>query len=386
MNFSGIMNLAFNLEQERTSNERMTYTGHDVKVGASTVAGCARKAAFPILFGEEPPTLEEFFRMRKGNVAEGVVEGNLDILGIQYEKQGEYKGEGQFDFILVHPDIFIDANAPGDNLSAEATEFIQRSKDKGCDYILYELKTTNAIPSEPHDYWVRQTNLQAQYIADSLGIEPEKIDIYVYAIELNDGRNAEFNIEFEVEEVLIAQDDALSFASVIEDYIQYANKEKDAMEFTIHDVNRRVGNLCSICKFAHNCLGSGETVELPDDLARSVSDVKEWAKQEKNMKAHKEEVKQFMLNLGAKKAKTSGFKVTLKGGNKKDVINPDSYTDEEKLALAKKDANLIKIDEKQLSRYFGTEDDSMKWVTDEKHLKEKVSALSVMITEVKKEE
>jgi hypothetical protein len=383
MNFADIMKKGFEKERERTKIERLTYDGHKVKVGASTVSGCAKMAAYPILFGEEPPTLEEDLRMRKGNIAELIVEGNLTEMGIKYERQGEYNGTGEFDFILVHPDILIDVNDPGENLDPDAEEFIQRSKDKGCDYILYELKTTNAIPAEPHDYWIRQTNMQAQYIADSKGIDPEKIDIFVYAMELNDGRNKEFDLDFEVEEVLLAQDDAISFVSVIEDFIQYANKEKDTMDFTINDVHRRVGNLCSICKFANSCLGSGEVVEFPPDLQRSISTIKEWAKQEKNIKATKEEVKKFMLNLGTKKGKAPGYAVTLKGGNVKEVINPDSFSDEEKLALMKRDASFVSVNVKQLAKFYGTKNEEDLWITDEKHMMPKTSAISVMITEVK---
>ncbi len=380
------MQSAFLSEQERTSNERLTYEGHAVKVGASTVSGCARKAAFPILFGEEPPTLEEFIRMRKGNVAEGVIEGNLDELGIKYEKQGDYHGIGEFDFIQVHPDILINISDPGENLTPDAQAFIKRSARKGAKYILYELKTTNAIPIEPHDYWVRQTNMQAEYIAAAKGVTPEEIDIYVYAIEINDGRNAEYHIPYELEEVLLAQDDAISFASVIEDYIQFANKEKDAMEFSINDVNRRVGNLCSVCKFAHNCLGSGDVVDFSPDMSRSIETIKEWSKQEKNIKAIKDEVKKFMLNLGAKKGKAPGYAVTLKGGNVKDVFNPDAYTAEEKLTLVKRNANLVTMNVKELAKFYGTKEKTDMWISDAKHLMPKVSAISVMIMEVRKDD
>ena len=384
MNFNELMYKAFLIEQDKTKAERLTFTGNDVKVGASSVAGCARKAAYPILFGEEPPTLDEFIRMRKGNISEGVVEGNLDEMGIKYERQGEYRGTGIFDFFLVHPDILIDLSDPGDNLSEDAQKFIQRSIDKGCKFILIELKTTNAIPTEPHDYWVRQVNVQAEYIAEAKGISPEKIDMYVYAMELNDGRNAEFNIPYQVEEVMLAQDDALSFVNVIEDYIAFVNKEKNTMEFTINDVNRRVGNLCSVCKFAHNCLGSGEIIEFPEDIVRTISYVKNWAKQEKNVKASKDEIKQIMLNLGAKKGKAPGYAVTLKGGNSKKVIDPKSFTDEEKLTLAKRNANLVSVNIKELAKLKSSDDEKDLWITDEKHMVQKKTPVSVMIMEVKK--
>ena len=384
MNFNELMYKAFLREQDKTKAERLTFTGNDVKVGASSVAGCARKAAYPILFGEEPPTLDEFIRMRKGNISEGVVEGNLDEMGIKYERQGEYQGSGVFSFFQIHPDILIDLSSPGDNLDEDAQAFIQRSLDKGCKFILIELKTTNAIPTEPHDYWVRQVNVQAEYIAEAKGISPEKIDMYVYAMELNDGRNAEFNIPYQVEEVMLAQDDALSFVNVIEDYIAFVNKEKNTMEFTINDVNRRVGNLCSVCKFAHNCLGSGEIIEFPEDIVRTISYVKNWAKQEKNVKASKDEIKQIMLNLGAKKGKAPGYAVTLKGGNSKKVIDPKSFTDEEKLTLAKRNANLVSVNIKELAKLKSSDDEKDLWITDEKHMVQKKTPVSVMITEVKK--
>ena len=384
MNFNELMYKAFLIEQDKTKAERLTFTGNDVKVGASSVAGCARKAAYPILFGEEPPTLDEFIRMRKGNISEGVVEGNLDEMGIKYERQGEYQGSGVFSFFQIHPDILIDLSSPGDNLDEDAQAFIQRSLDKGCKFILIELKTTNAIPTEPHDYWVRQVNVQAEYIAEAKGISPEKIDMYVYAMELNDGRNAEFNIPYQVEEVMLAQDDALSFVNVIEDYISFVNKEKNTMEFTINDVNRRVGNLCSVCKFAHNCLGSGEIIEFPEDIVRTISYVKNWAKQEKNVKASKDEIKQIMLNLGAKKGKAPGYAVTLKGGNSKKVIDPKSFTDEEKLTLAKRNANLVSVNIKELAKLKSSDDEKDLWITDEKHMVQKKTPVSVMITEVKK--
>ena len=386
MNFSDLMYSAFLSEQERTKAERMTFEGNKVKVGASSVAGCARKTAYPILFGEKPPTLEEFFRMRKGNIAEGVIERNLDEMGIKYERQGEYRGTGIFDFFLVHPDILIDLSDPGDNLSEDAQKFIQRSIDKGCKFILIELKTTNSIPSEPHDYWVRQINVQAEYIAEAKGISPEQIDMYVYAMELNDGRHAEFNIPYQVEEVLIAQDDAISFVNVIEDYIVFANKEKDSMEFSINDVNRRVGSLCSVCKWAQDCLGSGKIVNLPDDIAREVKYVKEWSKQEKNIRAARDEIKKFLLSSGVKKGKAPGYAVTIKGGNKREVLDPKSYTPEEKLELAKRNADFVTVNVKELAKFRESKDEKDLWIVDKKHLVEKTSPVSIMITETKNKE
>ena len=385
MNFSEIMNTAFLAEQEKTSHRRFTFDGLKASVGASDVAGCARKAAYQILFGGEQPTLQEFFLMRKGNVSEGVIEGNLNELGIKYERQGEYFGTGIFDFMLIHPDILIDVNDAG-NFSIEAQGFINRSKGKGCKYILYELKTTNTIPKEPHDYWVRQTNIQAEYIAEAKGISPEEIDIYVYAIELDYGRYAEFHIDYDVEEVMIAQDDALSFVNVIEDYIHFINKEKDTMDLSINDVNRRVGNLCSICKYAHNCLGTGDIIEFPDDMKRELVEIKDYSKKYKNIESMKQDIKSFMMNVNARKGKAPGYAVTIKGGNEKDVINPNSFSDEEKLFLFKKDSILLSINTKAISKFKDSENDEDKWIFDKKHLTSKKTPISVMITEVSNKE
>lgn len=384
--FPEVMYDAFLIDQERVKSERRTFEGHSVKVGASDISACARKSAYPILFGEIDPSLENLYRMRKGNIAEKMIEDNLTQMGIPFERQGEYVGPGQFAFIVVHPDLLIDVDEALETAIESGRDLIQFAKDNGKTHILIELKTANAVPDEPHDYWVRQVNLQTDYIATDLGIDTDDMLSFVYCMELNDGRNKMFHIPFEVEEVLIAQDDALSYANVIEDFIQFANGEKEHMEYTINDVNRRVGNLCSVCEYAHNCLGSGETLEFPPDLARTVATVREYAKQDKNIKAMKTELKDVMLNLGVKKGVCDGYAVTLKGGNSNTVLDESSYTDEEKLQMVKMNPRLVTPNLKAIQALADPEDEKVSWMFGQKHEKKKQSPISVMIAESKKRE
>jgi len=364
-----LMQAAFLKEQKETKSDRMTFDGHTARIGASDVAGCARKTAYNILYGEPEPTLENFIRMRKGNVAEGVVESRFEIAGINFERQGEYLGETIMNFILVHPDILIEVNAPFTRKDPlpEAVELIESAKKSGKKFILIEIKTTNAIPKVPHDYWVRQVCLQTKYIAAEKGVQPEEIDAKVLALELNDGGNKVFDIEYSEAEAMLAEEDALALVNVVEDYIQWQNGEKDSMEFSVNDVPRNVGNICSVCPWAFNCLGKGEVKELPDDIAEEAVEYREFKDIEKNAKKLGEDVKKFMLKSGVSKAKKKGVTVTLRGGNKKVEVDTSKYTDQELLELARLNPSYVMPNKKELAKLINSKlPDDKKWIIEGK--------------------
>jgi len=350
MNFDKIMKVGFETEQLKTKNKRITFDGHRVRVGASDVAGCPRKTAYQLI-NEDKTTLSEYFRMRKGNVAEGVVEGNLREAGVQFEKQGEYLGEGIFDFILVHPDILINLGILEymDIQDNDIKKDLMQDVKDGYKYVLIELKTTNNLPSEPHDYWVKQSSLQAEYIAREKDIDISEIKIVVYAMELNDGLTKQFDIEYDAEATTLIQEDALQLAEFMEEYIRYANMEVEEMQVTINDVNRNVGPLCSICKFAPECIGGSEVVQLPKELEDIAVYVKNFKAEEKNVKKSQDELRKFMLQSGAKRAEGSDAEVMITGGKKSEVVDETKLTKEEILELAEKHPDIIKFDSKKLN-------------------------------------
>jgi hypothetical protein len=245
-------------------------------------------------------------------------------------------------------------------------------------YALVELKTTNALPPEPHGYWNRQVSLQVDAIATTLSIRHDQIYSSVYAIELNDGRTKQYDIFYDEEETLLAKDDAISVQAVLEDWLQWANKEKDTMDMTINDVNRNVGNLCSVCDWAAECLGKGKEIELPEESKPTLDLLVRYSEEAKNVKALKEELKERMLKLGASKAKVSGFNVSLRGGNKKQEIDTSSYSKEEILKIAKDNPALLTVDKSKANKLIDHVDDDVKWIVDG-HTTEKTTPLSVII-------
>ena len=157
--FKDLMMVAFKEEQVATSFKRMSPDGHNITIGASVA--CPLREYLDRTRGAWPVTFEQFIAMRKGNVTEGVFEGNLDFLKILFERQGNYYGVGLYSFMEVHPDLLINLYDQPDVTSKDGLEFIQELKDEGFKYALIELKTSNTIPKEAHSYWVKQVNVQS---------------------------------------------------------------------------------------------------------------------------------------------------------------------------------------------------------------------------------
>jgi len=379
-NMDRLMKIAFDKDQRKVSAERIMTRGLDrPKIGASDLA-CASKYVRDVIYGKHDIPLHHYFRMRKGNVAEKIIETNLASLGIEFESQGEYSCEGFFDFIEVHPDILIDLSQ---DVEGEGREFIEELRKAGYKYALIELKTTNAIPPKPHDYWVRQVSLQVDAISTTLSIEHSEIYASVYAIELNNGLTRQYPIECDEEEIILSKDDAVTAQAVLEDWLQWANKEKDSMELSVNDVNRNIGNLCSVCDWAQECIGKGKEVRLPDETLPTLEVIAKHSEEAKNVKALKEELRDYLVKLGAGRAKTSGFTVSLRGGNKKEEIDPSGYSREEILAIARELPEVLTINKTYANSLIGNIDKELEWIIDG-HIKQKTTPLSVIIKREKK--
>ena len=377
-----LMQKAYERDARVTAQYRILDKNEEkIKVGASDMA-CASKFARNVMFGRQVVSLSDAIRMRKGNIAESLIENNFNQLGIDYERQGEYSCADIFDFIVVHPDILVDLNeaTPKDET---AKKFIDALRDMGFKYLLIEIKTTNALPPEAHEYWTRQVSVQADAIANGKGVLPTEIYAILYAIELNDGHTKQFEMFYDEEEVLLAKDDALSAVSVLEDWLQWASKEKETMELSIDDVNKNIGNLCSACEWAADCLGKGKEIELPEEQIPTLEVLAKYSGDAKNIKALKDEIKERMLKLGAKKGLTKGYTVSLRGGNKKTEVDEDSYTKEEILKMAKANPNWLVPNKNLLTSMIGNVDEDFKWVVDG-HTKEKTTPISIIINKVRK--
>jgi hypothetical protein len=357
--FGSLMLEAFRKEQFETSRDRILDEDGNIVIGASVA--CARQHAYDITVGRTEPTLSQYFRMKKGNVAEGVVERNLEAIGLEYTRQAEHRCDGIFDFIRSHPDIVIDLDQEPENKIAK--EWISELTESGYTHVIVELKTTAYIPTEPHGYWVRQTSVQRDAMATTLNIDPDKIFVILYAIELNNGETRQYPMPPDEAELLLAKDDALSLHEFLEDWLQFAQKEKEHMEFSVSDVNRNVGNLCVICDHAAKCLGKGKEAIIPETYIPEILDVLEYSESAKPISAKKEELKKFMLNLGAKRAKVGDYSVVLSGGNEKTDIDEKSYKPEDIENIFKNHPDLITIDKKRVAALIGTLSKDEEWIT-----------------------
>ncbi len=350
MNFNKIMVAAFAILQEIVSSLRMAFINGDVRAGATDLI-CARKAAFGIMFEQPERTLEQSFLMAKGNIAEDMFAKNLETMGLVYETQGDYHGEGDKSFIQVHPDFLIDVNNPGEP-TGEAKEMIAYAKKNKFKYVLIELKTSNAVPLEPHGYWVQQVNMQVDYISKAKKIKQEEICAFVYVIELDYGRHDYYEIEFDPEDVLIAEYNAISFYDVITEYIQFANGdiEIEDMQYTIYNVEPTFGTICNMCEWADLCTKEKDSIELPAELAEYAKEVKEWKDKEKNTKAKNTEIKEFMQKHNVKKSTSDGMVATIRGGNTKDIVDIDSMSDDEKDELWKTNMRIFNLNDTLYSK------------------------------------
>jgi len=378
--FNNIMGKAFKVRQEDTKYSRMTLDGIKAKLGASDIALCARKAAYDVIVGSKSRTLSEFFRMSKGNIAEGVVEQNLDTLSVPYERQGEYTGKGTYDFMVVHPDILIKVQDLKKVDDPEVKKWYIYALKNKYKYLLVELKTTNGIPVNVHDYWEKQTNIQMDIIAQEIGIEPEEIGTIVYAIELNDGNTKEFPIKYDLEVTTLALEEAMFCLDVIQDYFDWSNGDKENREFEIQNVPRRVGSACMLCDHTDDCLSKTEAIELEDNYNSTLEYIAKYNAEKKNIDKNKGDIKNLLLKLGAKKAFTKDFEVSLRGGNKKKVIDPSKFSDKEKLEIAKKLPDYISVSAKLDGAKVPKD---MEWINSDDKYIDKTTSVSMIIKDKK---
>lgn len=349
MDLDKVQEEGFALDQENVSAHRITHEDGRVKMGASDLT-CPRQAGFNIMYGPAKRTLEQSYLMTKGNIAEDMFANNLKMVGLKYETQGDYHGPDEMDQIQVHPDFLIDVNDPGHPIG-EAKKMIEEAKESGVKHILIEMKTSNAIPTDAHDYWITQVNLQMDYIAIAKGAQPTEVDARVYAIELNHGRHGMFKIEYDPAEVLRAEDGARSFFVVIEEFIQLANGEIEEMTQTVHDIIPTYGTLCNMCDWADMCFKEKDKVELPKDLEIFATELKEWKEKDKNMAEKNTELKTFMQNAGVKKATSENMTLSIRGGNIKDIIDVDAMSDEDKDELWKNNMKVFNLNEVLFSKF-----------------------------------
>lgn len=155
-----------------TLGDRSTY------VGASDASGCPRKA----IMGKRNPggthTLAAMIRMLRGHLAENILVTAYRQAGITFWHQYELVPTNFPGPCRIHPDLIVEEVA-GETGTLE----------------VQEIKTTEGIPSQPYDSWVRQLNLQMGALRQA---DPGKlVKGKVVAMDLNTGQAKEYPIDFD---------------------------------------------------------------------------------------------------------------------------------------------------------------------------------------------
>lgn len=352
----------FRDEQSYTHLNRLTHDGLNVSVGASVA--CPRRTYFDYaVLTKNDRGLKEFIVMRKGNVSESLVELTLDSIGIPYEPQGEYVGKDLYDFMFVHPDILIDL----DNLDTskiknkKVRDHFDDIKKQKLKYLLVELKTSNSVPSEPHDYWVKQVSIQIHIIAEAKGIEVEEIGASVFVMELDYGFTGAFQIEYDEESVIIALEELMQLADALQDLVDFQNHMKDSMEFSSSDVPYNLGNLCSFCDHQAICYKGFEQndyIALPEEYAKELVEIKRYRDKKNNFDNMAKDISSWLVKSGVRRGVSSIAEAKLRGGNKKvnKEVEPKDikklYEEHPEFFVIDQDRVLRQLDNKKIAELF----------------------------------
>lgn len=248
----------------KLDNQNNTSLGDRSKyVGASDVGSCLRNAYLSKL-NTVDYSAEQLLVLFRGQIAEEIVRRGLVAKGIPYTYQAELKGQGDYDFVRVHPDF----------LFCSASECV-----------VVECKTVrDLIPEAPYESWIYQVQLQLHLTMQTYG---KKTRGYVLAIELGSGKMQDYEVSYNPTLVQIALDRATMLWQAMKDKTEPQAEEQ---------------MYCSQCHFKGSCPKmAGGLEQAPDDIAMMARRLKELSSYEKEIKALKENLKAFMEASGAKK-------------------------------------------------------------------------------------
>lgn len=204
----------------RDLGDRRTY------VGASDVSGCIRKA----VLGKRSPggeTLAGLLRMRRGHVAESIFRGIFEAAGVPHRYQVE----------AVHPQ------------EPWARAHVDFVLEEGGRPVAFEVKTTDGVPSSPHEGWVRQLHQQMGLLTLAEGAPAAGM---VAVLDVNSGDVGLFNG--------YAYDPEM-FGALLEKARRIRFLVESGGEPGPGDTER--GPLCGWCRFLSGCPAIGRRDGLP---------------------------------------------------------------------------------------------------------------------------
>lgn len=246
----------------------------DEYIGASDIGSCLRKAFLSKQQKEKKHDLNQLIIFERGHVAEEIVAKMLRRLNPT--PQVEVTGSTIFGMdIKAHID------------------FVLSSKKRE---VVIEVKTTSVPVDSPYESWILQVQMQMGLLKNKL---PKKnISGYIVAMDLNTGWLKTFKVV--PNQLLI--DIAFKRANTLAKGIKFNIEPKSELEA-----------FCSWCNFKENCPStcSNSKKELPEDVKRVVRKLGELKQAEKELKANKAFLLEFMEATNIKNAKVDDTSITL---------------------------------------------------------------------------
>lgn len=243
-------------------------------------------------------SLEQLIVFGRGHLGEDMVADMFD--GLNYKRQVE---------VLAKTRQGIDIKGHIDFVLSDSNQLV-----------IVEVKTTSSEIDEPYESWVYQ--VQAQMGLLKRKHPNKKVRAFVFAINVNNGWHKPFEIEF----------NKMLFNMVL--------SKADEIAQHIIDGTCPIGKeqlYCSSCPFKGKCktLSKGEDLQnLPKEIVKVVKKIKSLTKTEKEIKALKTQLQQFMEATNLKRVKADDYTVSLiTRGNGKSIdtellqqMMPDIYS------------------------------------------------------------
>jgi CRISPR-associated exonuclease Cas4 len=230
-------------------------------VGASDIAGCARKAALDKKYPARHD-LGTLIRFRRGHLAELVLKDAFDAMQIQYTHQQEFR----------HPDAPFRAH----------TDFIFESR---VHVGVLEVKSTDGIPADPYDSWLQQLHFQMGLAA--MKYPAKQVRGAVCSIDLNAGKIEMFNgycFDPEIFTGLVAKGEMIW---------DYANNDVDESV-----IQTEKGPLCAWCHHRHGCPAFEVGEEVPEaPVKKEIQEYLGLKERQKDLSAQIKKLSNFLKDV-----------------------------------------------------------------------------------------
>lgn len=243
-------------------------------IGASDISSCLRKAYLSKTNHVEH-SIAQHIVFQRGHIAEELVKKMLQ--GVP----------------LLREQVEVQAKASNGFPIKAHIDFVVESKN---DSVVIEAKSTSIEVDEPYESWITQVQLQMGLL--QLQQKNKKVRGYVIAINVNTGWYKTFEVEPNSVLLGLALEKANTLAHAIEN-----GQEPESQEQLY----------CSSCAFKGDCpsITKGCVDNLPDDVIEVVKKIKSLSSVEKEIKALKTQLKDFMQSTNKTRAKADDFTVSM---------------------------------------------------------------------------